>query len=215
MKKNFKNNNLKADGIRKNSSTDISHSIKKIKENEKKYTVILVLFFMVVFCFVGYFTLSVNGKSFATNFRINNTTSTTNDDNEISAAGQTVSLISSNAVSDSLALSSNDYVYNYTVGNNSNYGVNYNVVLVKDDYTTSVCGCSDNSLDISNIKYSVDGVNIGTFNADNDGNLVISSGVLDSNSSETLEIRIWVNENTDNSVEKHFHGYLTLKEVNI
>lgn len=214
MKKNFKKNNLKADNIRKNSSVNISHSINKIKNNEKKYTFILVLFFMVVFCFVGYFTLSVNGKNFTTNFRINDSSSTSND-SEISSSGQIVSLISSNAVSDSLALSGNDYVYNYTVENNSDYGVNYNVILVKDDYTTSICGCSDNSLDVSNIKYSIDGVNVYTFSANSNGNLVISSGVLDSDSSKSLDIRIWVDEKTDKTVEKHFHGYLTLEEANI
>ena len=32
---------------------------KKIQEHEKKYTIILVIFFMILFAIIGYFTLKV------------------------------------------------------------------------------------------------------------------------------------------------------------
>ena len=43
-----KSKKLSSNDINKNSSIQVSHSINKIKENELKYTIILVIIFMVV-----------------------------------------------------------------------------------------------------------------------------------------------------------------------
>ena len=51
---------LQKSDINKNSSSQVSHTIRKIKENEAKYTAVLVLVFMASFCVIGYFTLRVN-----------------------------------------------------------------------------------------------------------------------------------------------------------
>ena len=51
---------LSSNDINKNSSVQVSHSINKIKENELKYTIILVIIFMVVFAFAGYISLRVS-----------------------------------------------------------------------------------------------------------------------------------------------------------
>ena len=39
---------LKQANINRNTSIEVSHTIKKIKENERKYTIILVIFFMII-----------------------------------------------------------------------------------------------------------------------------------------------------------------------
>ena len=45
--------------IKKRTNTKMSKSVKKIKDNENKYTFLLVLFFMLLFIVSGYFTLRV------------------------------------------------------------------------------------------------------------------------------------------------------------
>ena len=45
--------------IKKRTNTKMSKSVKKIKDNENKYTFLLVLFFMLLFIVIGYFTLRV------------------------------------------------------------------------------------------------------------------------------------------------------------
>ena len=51
---------LKAEDINKNTGKDISHTISKIQANERKYTIILIIFFVSLFFVVGYFSLRVN-----------------------------------------------------------------------------------------------------------------------------------------------------------
>ena len=45
--------------IKKRKTNKINKSVKQIKAHEKKYTILLVLFFMLLFACIGYFVLRV------------------------------------------------------------------------------------------------------------------------------------------------------------
>ena len=53
---------LKKSDINKNNSIEISGSINRLKSQESKYTLFLVIFFMIIFCIICYYTLSFNDK---------------------------------------------------------------------------------------------------------------------------------------------------------
>ena len=44
-----KKNKLKIEDVNRNSAKNVSHTINKIKSNERKYTIILVFIFMILF----------------------------------------------------------------------------------------------------------------------------------------------------------------------
>ena len=58
----FKKKKLKEKDINKNNFTEKKHTINKIKKQETKYTVFLVIFFMVLFSIIGYNILVFNDK---------------------------------------------------------------------------------------------------------------------------------------------------------
>jgi len=62
MGKKIRGVKLKAEDINKNNGKEISHTINKIKANERKYTIILVIFFVALFLTMGYFLLSSDVK---------------------------------------------------------------------------------------------------------------------------------------------------------
>ena len=104
------NKKLKINDINKSSNQDLGHTIKGIKANERKYTIILVCVFMIIFAVIGYF-----------NFRVDNSLLINTDQsfyrNVLSASSMSVTLNNTYIKSDDIGKKDSPYVVN--VNNNT------------------------------------------------------------------------------------------------
>ena len=180
--------------IHKNNDVEVSHAIQKIKENERKYTAILVLIFMCVFIIVGYFSLRVNYHYSSDNNILVNSYST---------SGDVITLTNQAVLSDKEGLLTIPYHYQFS--NDYSKDINYQIVLVQDNDYSDICGCD--SFSTKNIRYSLDGKTIK--NLPDDG--VIENGVLRKNSVRDLELYLWVSDSLANN-NSHYHAYLTIEK---
>lgn len=186
---------LKKEAIIRNSSNQVSHTIQKIKANERKYTMILVSFFFLLFCFIGYFTLRVH-ESFDTHYNDN----VQEEKHGISTSGKMVTLTDQSIVSDSLGLQSEGFPF--VVENYEEKTVHYRVILVNDEFVAQDCGCSERLFPISAIHYSLDSRLIQTLQSSN----VLYEGDIAPKDSEVFSIKLWIDNSLSFPVDSHFHG---------
>jgi len=194
-----KQKKLNSNEINKNSSIQISHSINRIKENERKYTIILVAIFMAVFIVVGYISLTVSNK-YLGNYTIDYVY-------DIALNSTSVTLSFKNILSDEEGLKSKPY--SYALQNARNNKISYRVKLVEDTYFKEKCGCEEH-IDYNLIKYSVDGKTVKTFT---DSGLTVYEGDLNAFGTLQKEIRFWISEETTLDKNQHFHGKLIIEEL--
>ena len=194
-----KKKKLRESEINRNFSPEISHTIRKIKENEFKYTVFLVLIFMMLFILIGYHTLSINTNSLI-KYNENSVSF-----QEMFISSEKVTLTSKNVMNDFLGLQS--YKYNIDIANNTSHEVRYQVLFQKDDELTNRCGCSLSSDDFKNIHYSLDGENVKDFSNDN---FVVFEDVISSKSRNSINIQMWLAESF---IDGHIHGEFVIREM--
>lgn len=195
---------LKKNDINKNSFTEVGHTINRIRQQEEKYTIILVVFFMALFCVVGYFTLSFNKNM-------------TFSDKDLEAAGSILNnspkilLTRDNIMDDSLGIKSE--VYAIEVNNANAKMMNYQIVFYQDTVLEDECECNNKFFDIKDVRYSLDGENVSYFS--NEKGNVVMSGTIDSNSTEIINIRMWLAagvEKLENINDYHLHGHFVIEE---
>lgn len=198
-----KRKKLKETDINKNSAIEIKHSINKIKEQEGKYTIILVVFFMILFSIIGYFTLSFNKE------RIFDGKSLKSDSNILESSPK-VLLTSKNIMTDELGLSSE--VYTIEVNNSNSRQVNYQLIFYQDAVSEDECACNNKTFDISNVKYSIDGDTV--HNLDSGYGRIIKNGTLEANGEEIINIRMWLDSKLSSisKVGYHLHGHFAVQE---
>jgi len=192
-----KNKKLKINDINKNTSKEVAHSINKIKANERKYTIILVIFFMILFMLIGYFTLRVDNNNLTDNV------SSIQSDIVLSSSKK-VTLTTSDNIKDN---------YLVKIKNNSSETINYKLILVTDDTAVNSCGCTNRPLAYEYIKYSINKENISYIKTNSNNEIVITTGSLKSGKLEKLKIDIWIDENIDTDIDYHFHGYFKIERV--
>lgn len=196
MAKRIKSKELEIQDINKNTSKEISHTMKRLEKNEKKYTFYLVIFFMSLFIFIGYQSLKIQN-----NYTIKENT---NLDYSISSLGQVLDLSKTDKISE-------DEIDNKTpiyieVNNNTEKEVKYQIVLVKDIERIKKCGCSNKQIKNNNIFYRIDN-KINKLSND----MILYEKTISSQTTINLELTIWVNKNEND--ENHFHGHIELREV--
>lgn len=108
--------------------------------------------------------------------------------------------------------------YRFSVENTGTLVANYTIKIIEDANTIAVDGCSDRLLDMTHLRYKFDnelsGNLIDKASAEVEKEYIIYSGVLQPMESDIHEIRIWINENSPNSVlGKHFHGKVMVDVV--
>lgn len=197
MRRKKKVKKLAVNDINKNNSIKISHTISKIQMNEKKYTIILTMFFLLLFCLIGFLSLRVNTKNaykYLTDIKANS----------ISSSSKTVLLSEDDIMNDKLGLKSE--LYNIKLLNDTQDDINYKIVLEEDLITKKTCKC-ENNLDTSSIHYTIDDKKT---NVLNDGG-VITTGFIESGENSNIKIRIWIDENKP--FTGHYHGYLVAKKI--
>lgn len=189
--------------ISKNSSKNNKNIIEIIKTNEKKYTIILVTFFFLLFCFLGYQTLKIHN-----NYILAPRTSNNQSKKGINLTGKTITLTKKDIKSDSKGLSSNSLIFN--VNNTQNQDINYRIILEEDRDFIQECGCIDKKISFTNIHYSLDGKKVKKVTNDD---TVILEDTLAKNSNKIIKLKIWLDENLNSSTEAHFHGQLKIEII--
>lgn len=185
--------------INKNNSKDISHTINKIKENEWKYMVILVAFFMTLFFVIGYVSLRVKTLSFF---------DYTSDFNGayVSLSSNVITLDENDKMSDCMGLSSSgiDLVFQNTI----NEDFNYKIILVEDLDMKNKCGCSSEGFNIQDIRYSLNGSTVKSLS---NQNMLLTTGYLEMGKKDKINLKIWLDKNSQSS--GHFHGRIFFEKI--
>lgn len=199
-----KKNKLKIENVNRNSSKNVSHTINKIKSNERKYTVILVFIFMILFIVICFFLFRVNGNKLYS--------SVDSAKNEmLESSSRVITLTNDYILSDKVGLKTDKYIV--TINNDIPEILNYKIKLVRDDIITSKCKCDTTSLLLNNIKYSLDGKNISTLVENNNKEIIITTGSLKSGENKKVNINLWIDENVAKDKEHHFHGYFKVERI--
>ncbi len=195
-----KNKRKKSNEINKNSSIQLKHSISKIKANERKYTIILTTIFVALFTVIGYSTLKVDSSTLLNNVNAKKIY------RGISTSGRTITLTNDNIMNDVDGLNTENYVFK--INNDSMNDYNYKIVLSEDEFATKQCECTNN-IPKENIKYSLDGKTVKSF--DND-DLIILRDFIEKGNKKTITLKIWLSNQTNNEIDNHMHAKIMLVE---
>ena len=174
---------------------------RELKEHEKRYTIVLVILFIMVFIFIGYSVLSIDNKEVKT---INKTVNYRYS--SLSSSYKVITLTDKNKLTDKEGLSSNKISIH--VENTTDTKYDYKIVLKKDKSTTKSCGCEKNIEDYKYIKYSLDGEVLKL-----DKDMVIYKGSLKKDESKDIVLNIWLDK-TLNINNYHYHGYFSIEKIN-
>lgn len=184
---------LKQADISRNSSIKISGVINKIKANERRYTISLVIIFMALFMVVGFFTLKLNVKKYDEYL----------EKGVLSLYSKLVVLQEENILTDDDGLKSNSYYISIYNGIEKN--VRYRILLKKDETLTSRCGC-EGELKPSDLKFSFND-DVVTFDSFDD--IVIDAGMIEKFENKTIEVKVWLSE----EAKTHFHGRFIVERI--
>lgn len=175
---------------------------KEIKEHEKKYTIILVILFIIIFIFIGYCILSIDNKE------LNTLSKTVNYKySSISSSYQTVTLTEQDKLTDIEGLNSNKLSIH--IENTTDTKYDYRIVLKKDKLNTRICGCNQIQDDYKYIKSSLNGKDILKLDKD----MVIYKDSLKKDESKDILINIWLDKSL-NINNYHYHGYFSIEKIN-
>lgn len=192
---------LRKKHINKNGNIQKKHTINKIKSRETKYTIILVVFFMLCFCIIGYNVLSFNPTPLL------NDVKGVSSNRYVTSSSQVVTLTDDDIMSDANGLVSTSY--KVVVDNTTAQEVSYQLLFERDRDMTLLCECSDRVFNSSQIKYSLNGTDVNVFNED----MVIKEVTLNQGDSEEIYLKLWIDSSVMNVRDYHFHGHFVLKEI--
>lgn len=205
-----KQQKLKIQDIKKNSSTDVGHVISKIKAKELEYTIILVIIILIFLSFSLYITFTSVQKVKKDNTLINGTLITDYSDID-TGMGDIVTISNMTGISDKKGLKEEPYVFKIT--NNSKKTVNYQIILEDDIEMMDLDECSDFSLSKDNIHFSINGSKIKSL-ADiyEDDAYILASGKIKASENKEYKLRIWPNDDVLDS-NGHYHGKIIVKKM--
>lgn len=190
---------LSKEQINKNNSVEIKHYINKIKEQERKYTFLLVIFFMILFCIIGYKTLTIN-KEVMIEYM---------NKEEMDDFSKVEFVLTSDDVlsdKDGLLLKG----YDILIKNNSQDNARYKVFFIPDPTAVKVCGCGEKSISKEYIRYSIDGTLVNTFF---DSDEVLVTEELEKGEENLVNIKVWIDNNLKINNSFHFHGSFIIEKI--
>ncbi len=187
---------LKQANINRNTSIEVSHTIKKIKENERKYTIILVIFFMIIIGIVGYNVLTIDNDELYSNIK----TASANSP-YLSLSSTNITLTNKNIMSEKNGLKSKKYAI--SIINNTDKVKQYKIYFVSDD--KDICTCGNKIFNKKSIRYSIDG---DVLSLDDD---LFIEGILRKNEKKDIVFSMWISDEFKSNEELHFHGHFIIK----
>lgn len=184
---------------------------KKWKDTKKENKLgIIVLIISIIIC-----VISVSYAFWANRFNGTKeqslTTAVTTLDLIIDDESEGISLLNAVPVSDSVGLS---YVpYTFKLKNRSNYNVSYKMFLEDDEASYIADDCSNNKLDHSNIRYSLEVDQNPTIIGDlSTNNALLQTSTMSGKSVKSFALRIWIKKEATNEImRKHFHGKIKVE----
>lgn len=205
-KEKMKRKKLTQKDIKKYSNTQLDHVIERIKEQESKFTAILVTIILVssLIAFYSIFS-SVQDSKYDYVIKSNNLTITyKKKDNTM---GNIISFVNNKALNDSDGLKSEDY--KVFINNTSDRSVVYTISIVDDDDMIKYDGCSDKTISRNHIKYTINDNGVLSLGSDD----VIYSSILKANSKIEYSLRFWINEDFTEAINSHYHGKIVVSEL--
>ena len=200
MKTNNKTTHLDPSQIIRNPNINIEYNIKRIKK-ERRYTAILVCIFIVAILFISYFVFT---KVNSINLRSVNTKNLT-----------TIYELNNNGLNNIINIKNKNTKLNYhfTIKNNSNKTINYYIYLDEDTSFINYDKCKNNLVDYKYLLFSINNYEykplISTYNKIR--KYVIYESTLNRKESEKINLKIKYDDLVDTN--KHYHGIITVKEI--
>lgn len=176
---------------------EVPHFVKVIKDNEKKYTVILVIFFMIIMAIFGYKLLTIDTNEYE-NIKI----ASSNDD-YVSLNSSNITLTNKNIISNDLGISNDNYIIH--ISNNTDKIKKYKIYFVSD--YDNECSCGKKLFNKNDIRYSINNKDILTLEDD----LLFTEGILKKKESKDITFNMWISDNINKDEDLHYHGHFIIK----
>lgn len=198
MKKVLPNNKtvnytLDEDQIIKNNSINVEYNIKRIKK-ERRYTIILVICFTVLFFIIG---LSIFNNIDSLNMSVEHIDNLTiKYDVDDKGVKNTISIYDDK-----------EYLYNFYITNNKNSYNRIYIYLKTDDDLIKIDNCSDKIIDYSLIDYEINGKKGNIMDSLVDGKYIILVDELTAHEQKSYELKIKLNG------VGHYHSIIKVSEV--
>ncbi len=198
MKKVLPNNKtvnytLDEDQIIKNNSINVEYNIKRIKK-ERRYTIILVICFTVLFFIIG---LSIFNNIDSLNMSVEHIDNLTiKYDVDDKGVKNTISIYDDK-----------EYSYNFYITNNANSYNRIYIYLRTDDDLIKLDNCSDKIIDYSLIDYEINGKKGNIMDSLVDGKYIILVDELTAHEQKSYELKIKLNG------VGHYHSIIKVSEV--
>ena len=198
MKKVLPNNKtinytLDEDQIIKNNSINVEYNIKRIKK-ERRYTIILVICFTVLFFIIG---LSIFNNIDSLNMSVEHIDNLTiKYDVDDKGVKNTISIYDDK-----------EYSYNFYITNNANSYNRIYIYLRADDDLIKLDNCSDKIIDYSLIDYEINGKKGNIMDSLVDDKYIILVDELTAHEQKSYELKIKLNG------VGHYHSIIKVSEV--
>lgn len=181
------------------------------KENKKRIIIVILLvliFLLVIGITFAWFRFNDFSK------HINSITTGKLEVRLDEYDGKNIELLNTYPLTDNSGLKTK--AYEFTIVNHSNYKLNYYVKLIEDEEAIKKCGCKNNLLDDSVLRYELKRndsyINIDTLV--NKEDWIIDNYKLDANGKMNYSLRLWLYENAGNQyMGKHFHAKIEVRVV--
>ncbi len=187
--------------ISKNTSVNISYTIKKVKDHEQKYTIILVVFFMIIFAFIGYHSLKISNMVSSSEEGLS-----IKEKDKLFGGSPIIELSESQEMNSEDGLKQDPYIFE--MENRSNQEVSFRISLQESEALEKEWGYEEQKIENFPIKYSKDNQTVETLGESN----IIMEGILKPKEKEKLPIQVWL-DTMPNKEEYHFLGYFILEEI--
>ncbi len=191
--------------IKKYSMSELDHVILKIKANEVKYTIISVLFMLVVFFIVAYIIFSSVQEHVNHNVLKHGSLYIEFEERE-NGLGDIIDLVNVDTYS---SINQVLDTYEVTITNDSEEDKEYQIFIEDDLDMIEIDKCQDIFLERSFLRYSINDGAVMTL-SENDTDSIIF-GTLAGKKSVSYTIKVWVSDTyLDNP---HYHGKIVVKQV--
>ncbi len=198
MKKVLPNNKtvnytLDEDQIIKNNSINVEYNIKRIKK-ERRYTIILVICFTVLFFIIG---LSIFNDIDSLNMSVEHIDNLTiKYDVDDKGVKNTISIYDDK-----------EYSYKFYITNNANSYNRIYIYLRTDDDLIKLDNCSDKIIDYSLIDYEINGKKGNIMDSLVDDKYIVLVDELTAHEQKSYELKIKLNG------AGHYHSIIKVSEV--
>lgn len=188
--------------IKRNPETDVLHTIKLVKAQERKIVFLLAGVILLILCIGSYFIFTNIGSYEGNQKKIGPLV--VEYSNDIDGMSDVVSFIVEDE--NTASFSSSQFTISNDSGQNSWYAVYLNDYIDMIEYDK----CFDKTLDKNQIYFSIDdSEKISLASVFKDGKYIITQGIVPSNGQIKHSLQVWYNGKTIG----HYHGKIEVEYI--